>query len=69
MTRALWFAAWMFAVIAWAAFVLLERDVFVVAGILCAAAFLAWGFRAYPDPDDWSTDEWWLVPDQNETEK
>ncbi|ACI06259.1 hypothetical protein BIB8_42 [Mycobacterium phage BIB8] len=19
--------------------------------------------------DDWSTDEWWLVPDQNETEK
>ncbi|AVP42358.1 hypothetical protein SEA_MISHA28_58 [Mycobacterium phage Misha28] len=61
MTRALWIAAWLFAAVAWAAFVLLCRDLFVVAGILCALAFLAWGFRTYPDPGPtgWGDDEWW----------
>ncbi|AEN79900.1 hypothetical protein SEA_PHRANN_47 [Mycobacterium phage Phrann] len=60
MTRALLVAAWVFGVIAWAAFVLLWRELFVVAGIASAAATLAWGFRQQPDPDDWSTDEWWI---------
>ncbi|MBU8819928.1 hypothetical protein KL864_29000 [Mycolicibacterium goodii] len=23
-------------------------------------ATLAWGFRQQPDPDDWTTDEWWI---------
>ncbi|AER47711.1 microaggregate invasion protein 1 [Mycolicibacterium goodii] len=66
MTRALWIAAWVFAVIAWAAFVLLWRELFVIAGILCALAFLAWGFRAYPDvdPDEWAADEWWHEPEE-----
>ncbi|AXQ51409.1 hypothetical protein SEA_AGGIE_44 [Mycobacterium phage Aggie] len=60
MTRALLVAAWVFGVIAWVAFVLLWRELFVVAGIASAAATLAWGFRQQPDPDDWSTDEWWI---------
>ncbi|AIT14554.1 hypothetical protein SEA_JAMIE19_44 [Mycobacterium phage Jamie19] len=60
MTRALLVAAWVFGGIAWAAFVLLCRELFVVAGICSAAATLAWGFRCQTDPDDWSADEWWI---------
>ncbi|AAN12616.1 gp58 [Mycobacterium phage Che9c] len=74
MTRALWIAAWVFAVIAWVGLVMMWREVFVVAGIATAAATLGWSWLTYPDrdpnPDDWSADEWWIEPDDRiETEK
>lgn len=61
MTRVLWWLAWALAGVAWAALLLPWRELFVAAGIATAAVFLAWGFRAYPDPDpdDWAADEWW----------
>ncbi|OMB79232.1 hypothetical protein [Mycolicibacterium conceptionense] len=49
MTRALWWAAWVFGVIAAVAFLLLLRELFVVTAILAALAAMGWGFRVHPN--------------------
>ncbi|UVT31492.1 membrane protein [Mycobacterium phage Sejanus] len=71
MTRALWFAAWVFAVIAWMALIMLWREVLVVAGIASAVATLGWSYLTYPDcepdSDDWATDEWWTETEPKES--
>jgi hypothetical protein len=57
-TRALWFAAWVFGALAYVGLAV-WMPLFVTAAILSAAAVLAWGFRVHPDPTDWAADEWW----------
>lgn len=61
MSRVLLHVSWIAGGIAWAALILLWRDLFLAAGITSAVATLAWGYCTEPDrdPDDWSADEWW----------
>ncbi|MGV0738192.1 hypothetical protein ABQF35_14475 [Mycobacterium syngnathidarum] len=77
MTRTLWIAAWVFGVIAAAAYIALWRELFFTAAILAALSTLAWGFRVHPDSDAWrapvyqhEADEWRrAVNDMSEMER
>lgn len=49
MTRALLALAWVSGVIAWAGAISIQMGVFIGAGIISAAATLAWGYRLHPE--------------------